>query len=1007
MALLPQSVLLTLGPVASSISSTSRFIGNLMEPSRPLSEIRPILLASLALVNLRSAFPVSLVLCADIPPNLRIDTWLATSEEPIVGCVLPNFFPVYFGQNIVYGDIRTKAVVNAFAQLGLGYQVWLSQAELATRRRDDIIHIVETLEADKSTYFAPNWMAENSLPFASNGPCGTSIIVQSSEYPQEAHAIKSFFLPVASVPVQLQGTITVTLPGEAEKDAEAKNGITKLSLFLIAADCDFEAGTITNVQMATHLPGMDCVVSSGRAARAQAYSDLIRKACISAKEQSPWDARGTQVSLKIVQKTVAAGLLSGNFATEQLTSFYNEANSVDPSVFLPQTNSAQLAAIQDTELKLRNEVMMEVSDTQQTKPKTAIARIGSLSLMEAFSSTCININTIISASVSTASPVPVLHQVVMGMAELINNSDWREYWARVGAEMPEFHLQCYGYLDTMWNNLALFALDFGNCNVVNENRPMVDLDLSKLRNVVKTFKGFRYTLHMAQATYTPIAMVPQYLKSALLLAEKPSKKRDTEAVVVSRSASTNTRSTATSPSNQAGGANDAQIKKRKQGPRGNTEPPSSKSDRGMFFLKDSAMELGRVFPSDLSEKLCAGFMCKGRECTRPRGQCAFAHRARPSDLKPEDLNAIIAKIRADKSGWLNKHVFAGFALNPCQAIMLGDANGIDQSPPSLPKQQPAPARTFEEELDNRLHSNLVIRPKSRRSQALSQNSAHTTPATAVLATPNKAASGSTSTTSILTSASISSSQAESSHPVGTSLPSSCAPLSRAARQREKKRILDGYQTQFGAPDGDALPIFSCKKGKMTLFPSSDGLRPFMQPELDKGYRVEDLNIYHVIAMVLKEQFVSFAPIDVAWLRSVNKTFAELLPKIPRWQSLDFSSLCKPRLNYEAQTAIDPHRVEMANAAMLHFGMDPGKFVRWMGGEYTGRSQDVSRVLRAVKDHISEEDYFHVHRILLQGCPHKLMFDESFASKQAIMERGNQKNFIDNPEIVRKTLNKED
>jgi len=49
----------------------------------------------------------------------------------------------------------------------------------------------------------------------------------------------------------------------------------------------------------------------------------------------------------------------------------------------------------------------------------------------------------------------------------------------------------------------------------------------------------------------------------------------------------------------------------------------------------------------------------------------------------------------------------------------------------------------------------------------------------------------------------------------------------------------------------------------------------------------------------------------------------------------------------------------------------------------------------------------VRRILLQGCPHKLMFEESFPSKQVMMEHGNQKTFIDNPEIVRKTLNKED
>jgi hypothetical protein len=40
--------------------------------------------------------------------------------------------------------------------------------------------------------------------------------------------------------------------------------------------------------------------------------------------------------------------------------------------------------------------------------------------------------------------------------------------------------------------------------VVNENRPLADLDISKLKNVAKAFKGFRYSLSMAQATNAPI-----------------------------------------------------------------------------------------------------------------------------------------------------------------------------------------------------------------------------------------------------------------------------------------------------------------------------------------------------------------------------------------------------------------------------------------------------------------------------------------------------------------------
>ena len=239
------------------------------------------------------------------------------------------------------------------------------------------------------------------------------------------------------------------------------------------------------------------------------------------------------------------------------------------------------------------------------------------------------------------------------------------------------------------------------------------------------------------------------------------------------------------------------------------------------------------------------------------------------------------------------------------------------------------------------------------------------------------------------------------------LPPAVPGMSRAARRQEKKRILDEYQMTFGIPGVNPPSIVTCKKGKIQ--PADQALITVraMRPELGKGYRVGDLNLHHVIAIVVLQKFQSFQAEDIHQMRLVNKTFADALPKIIRWRSLDFSTLREPRLNYEDQMSIDPHRVEMANAAMLHFGLHPGKFVRWMGGEYVGQHRDVPRILGAVQPHISIEDFAHVRRILLQGCPHKLQFEESYASKHEIINRGNQKNFIDNPEIVRKTINKED
>ena len=63
--------------------------------------------------------------------------------------------------------------------------------------------------------------------------------------------------------------------------------------------------------------------------------------------------------------------------------------------------------------------------------------------------------------------------------------------------------------------------------------------------------------------------------------------------------------------------------------------------------------------------------------------------------------------------------------------------------------------------------------------------------------------------------------------------------------------------------------------------------------------------------------------------------------------MDFSRLCKPWYNFEHQERIDPHRVKMASAAMVHFGLNPGKLVQWMGGKYTGYHRDVQRTLALV------------------------------------------------------------
>ncbi len=118
-------------------------------------------------------------------------------------------------------------------------------------------------------------------------------------------------------------------------------------------------------------------------------------------------------------------------------------------------------------------------------------------------------------------------------------------------------------------------------------------------------------------------------------------------------------------------------------------------------------------------------------------------------------------------------------------------------------------------------------------------------------------------------------------------------------------------------------------------------------------------------------------------------------------------LREPRLNHESQMQINPHQVCMANAAMAHFGLDLGGFVQWMGGEYTGQHQDTHSTLAAVRGHVSADDYEHMKRIPLDGCPAQRDFEEPLTNKIKLIEHGNSKSFNNFTALVLKTMNKED
>ena len=296
------------------------------------------------------------------------------------------------------------------------------------------------------------------------------------------------------------------------------------------------------------------------------------------------------------------------------------------------------------------------------------------------------------------------------------------------------------------------------------------------------------------------------------------------------------------------------------------------------------------------------------------------------------------------------------------------------------------ACTFDQAISNKLHKNLV----TAKITLPNQHQFFPSPSAATLVSIRK-------TLNIAASA-ITAAPAKRAPPLGDE-----GVIVTGARH--KKLILEEYEREFGNGQ-DA--IVTKKKGKNNDFDHrSAPSPPRMKASILKHYRVQELTIYNVITSVIKEFREDFTSTDLTNLCLVNKDFSKMIPSTIRWLKVDFSPLREPRLDYEQQEQISTHRITMASAAMIHFGLDPGKLVRWMGGEYTGARRDIQRTLNAVRDHVHTDDFLHMQRILQDGSPFELQFDEPLSNKTTMINRGNSKSFNENPELVLKTMNKED
>jgi hypothetical protein len=170
--------------------------------------------------------------------------------DTVRGTFLPNFFIVYFGQDIPHGNISSDDEKTAMAKMGPGYALWVTTVSDAIDNIDDIDVIMDAFsvvdDLTQVDYYKKHFYAHYdgviSLGVA-RAPYGMIITVQSENYPKEVSDIKKIFF-AQQVPVPTASSaLTLQLPGDLEKEVVAKDGINKLKLFHICGMINPESTT--------------------------------------------------------------------------------------------------------------------------------------------------------------------------------------------------------------------------------------------------------------------------------------------------------------------------------------------------------------------------------------------------------------------------------------------------------------------------------------------------------------------------------------------------------------------------------------------------------------------------------------------------------------------------------------------------------------------------------------------------------------------------------------------
>ena len=141
----------------------------------------------------------------------------------------------------------------------------------------------------------------------------------------------------------------------------------------------------------------------------------------------------------------------------------------------------------------------DVVEAHCSKVATAIKRVGKVTSIKDVTSLIINVCTVMMVVSSRNSPKPLLAQAFTKIMTMTINNDWDEWMVQCRGSVPNIHLLFLSYIDRISVCFAKFATDINNTNVVAENRPLAELDLSEIKKAMGVLSALEEEVKRAQA----------------------------------------------------------------------------------------------------------------------------------------------------------------------------------------------------------------------------------------------------------------------------------------------------------------------------------------------------------------------------------------------------------------------------------------------------------------------------------------------------------------------------